>query len=490
MIRTKSLTIGLAAIAAVTAAMTAPAELGAATVVKRALVIGNAEYSKGALKNPLRDARAVGDALQSIGFKVTRQANLTTRRELRRAVNGFVDSIGPSDLALVFYAGHAVELKGKNYLLPVSFAASNEEDAVEDAYALDTLIGRLSKRRAGVNVVILDACRDDPFTRSWSRSVGSRGLREVEVSSGQSYLAFSTAPGSVASDGVGANSPFTAALVQEITQPGIDLDVMFRRVRARVRALTDNKQDPWSRNNLLGAVHLVPGAAPATAAVAPAVSTPVATPSPPSGAGRFGVEFVYSKPAGIELGRTEVTLAQYKACVAAGDCKKDSFRTRSDARYCNWGYDDRGEHPMNCVTWYGARDFCAAAGGRLPTEQEWEAEASDGGRRAYPWGSQAASCALAVMDDGRTTATAGAETDGCGHDSTAKVCSRSAGASVSKLCDMSGNVWEWTSTEEVGSRVLRGGSWLVDVLNYLRAAGRVRRVPSLWYYDVGFRCAR
>ena len=483
-------TTGRAALLVALVAGTVTPLVAQATVVKRALVIGNAKYTKGALNNPPNDASAVARTLRSIGFVVT-QKNDLTRTQTRAAVNGFVTALGPSDLALVFYAGHAVELKGKNYLLPVNFAAQNEDDAVDDAYALDTLMSRLSRGRSGVNVVILDACRDDPFTRSWSRSASSRGLREVDQPAAQSYLAFSTAPGSTAADGSTNNSPYTTALIAQLTRPGVEIDLMFRNVRAHVRRLTANKQDPWSRNNLLGAVYLVPGAAPAAVAVATtAPSTPVATPSPPSGVGRFRVEFVHSKPAGIELGRTEVTVAQYEACVAAGACKKDSFRTRSDHKYCNWGHDDRGAHPMNCVTWYGARDFCAAAGGRLPTEQEWEAEASDGGRREYAWGSQAASCALAVMDDGKTKATAGAETDGCGHDSTAPVCSRSAGASVSKLCDMSGNVWEWTSTEEPGSRVLRGGSWGVVNQDSLRAAGRNRYDPTGRLYDIGFRCAR
>ena len=145
-------------------AASAPAHAGTA-VTKRALVISNANYANARLKNPPNDATSIAKVLSSIGFSVARYDNLT-RRGLRKATNAFVKTLGADDVALVFYAGHAVELKGKNYLLPVKFEAENEDDAVDEAYALDTLMGRLSRGRKGVNIVILDACRDDPFTRS------------------------------------------------------------------------------------------------------------------------------------------------------------------------------------------------------------------------------------------------------------------------------------------------------------------------------------
>ena len=136
---------------------------------------------------------------------------------------------------------------------------------------------------------------------------------------------------------------------------------------------------------------------------------------------------------------------------------------------------------MNCVTAYGADQFCKWAGGRLPTEQEWFAEASNRKTREYPWGSSKATCSRVVMDDGGI---------GCGKNRTWPVCSKAAGNSISGLCDMSGNVWEWTSSMEGGSRVLRGGSWDLDIQNSLRAAGRPWLVPTSRYRGIGFRCAR
>ena len=207
-------------------------------------------------------------------------------------------------------------------------------------------------------------------------------------------------------------------------------------------------------------------------------------------AGKAGIEWVSSQPAGLYFARTETTVEQYRACVRAGACKAEHHKTKSDAKYCNWGYGDRDEHPMNCVDWYGAEQFCEWAGGRLPTEEEWSAEASDGGTREYPWGTAAPTCAHCIMDDGQTKGSAGSETDGCGKDSTWPVCSKKAGNSVSGLCDMSGNVWEWTSSLDGSARVVRGGSWYYDNPRSLRAAARVRLVPDYGYSFYGVRCVR
>jgi len=196
------------------------------------------------------------------------------------------------------------------------------------------------------------------------------------------------------------------------------------------------------------------------------------------------IEWVYSKSAGIYFARSETTFAQYRGCVEAGKCESKHHRNKSDNKYCNWGHPGRDEHPMNCVDWYGAKQFCEWAGGRLPTEHEWEAEASSGGSRKYPWGGEKPSCSRCVMDDGG---------NGCGKKSTWPVCSKRRGDSVSGLCDMAGNVWEWTSSwynSEKAGRVLRGGSWHLDYPESFRASGRLWFDPDLRNYSCGFRCVR
>ena len=188
--------------------------------------------------------------------------------------------------------------------------------------------------------------------------------------------------------------------------------------------------------------------------------------------------WVFSRPAGIELTKTEVTVSQYEACLTDGPCKANSVRSGG---YCNRGLSGRDDHPINCVNWSGASSFCGWAGGRLPTADEWFAEASDGGRRMYPWGNDKVTCKLAVMSEGGA---------GCGKDRTWPVCSKELGNSVSGLCDMSGNVWEWTNNEEAGERVVRGGGWYYLDQGNVRASARFRLAPSGQYYVVGFRCAR
>jgi len=196
-----------------------------------------------------------------------------------------------------------------------------------------------------------------------------------------------------------------------------------------------------------------------------------------------GLQWVYSAPAKLDFAKTETTVSQYRACVEAGACSKENHSTKSDTSYCNWGHSERDDHPMNCVNWHGATQFCAWVGGRLPTEDEWYAEASNGGSRQYPWGDTEVTCDRAIWGDGKNT-------DGCGKDSTWPVCSKTTGNSFSGLCDMSGNVWEWTSTPEGSERVLRGGSWGNDGSTYLRASGRYGDDPGVRLYTVGVRCVR
>jgi len=208
-----------------------------------------------------------------------------------------------------------------------------------------------------------------------------------------------------------------------------------------------------------------------------------------------GIEWLYSKPAGIEFTKSVVTVAQYRACVEAGKCTKpktDLTWMRRRSMDYNWGKPDRKNHPVNGVSWDDARNYCAWAGKRLPTEAEWEKAARGTDGRMYPWGNQDASCERAVMY-------------GCGKERTRPVCSKKPGNSPYGLCDMAGNVYEWVADwyeeeyyesatsrnpgEPTGGkyRVVRGGSW-----NYpdVCASCRGRQKPSFKRYDAGFRCAR
>lgn len=201
----------------------------------------------------------------------------------------------------------------------------------------------------------------------------------------------------------------------------------------------------------------------------------------------------------------EVTVARYRACVAAGDCTPPLPHARNP--YCNYDAPGRDEHPVNCVDWQQARDYCARRGGRLPWEAEWEKAARGGTSTRYPWG-EAVSCTQAILDDGTTRGSAGAEPDGCGEDRTWPVASRSPNAQG--LFDMHGNVGEWTGNNyaadaltthyaagdlagpPTGARkVVRGGSWDENADN-LRSSYRNTKPPEqdgAIYGSIGFRCA-
>ena len=171
----------------------------------------------------------------------------------------------------------------------------------------------------------------------------------------------------------------------------------------------------------------------------------------------------------------------------ADACTSGNHRTRS-TQNCNYGNASRNDHPMNCVNWYGAGEYCTWVGARLPTVGEWYAEASNNGSRIYPWGdTPEASCTHCVMDD------PSAGGDGCGNDSTMRVGSKPLGDSVSGVSDLSGNVWEWVTTLSGSSsfRVICGGSWQsIYQSRDLRASARDDYVDHLNRSDdsIGFRC--
>lgn len=183
------------------------------------------------------------------------------------------------------------------------------------------------------------------------------------------------------------------------------------------------------------------------------------------------------------IDKTEVTVSAFRQCVHAGECRWETFKSIDDDDDCNWGHRDRDSHPMNCVNWFGAQDFCRFRGKRLPTNEEWEKAARGAKGLKYPWGNEPeATCAHAILDDGP---------DGCGRDSTWPVGSKPAGRSPYGIHDMAGNVHEWTSDwfEPNKTRSLRGGSWYDDP-EAARASARHRLPPAARKPSVGFRCAQ
>ncbi|MCW5747661.1 MAG: caspase family protein [Alphaproteobacteria bacterium] len=248
-----------------------------------ALVVGNGAYTHAAaLANPANDARAVAAALERLGFEVVSGYDLNNA-DLRKTVRAFADKLVGAEVAMFFYAGHGLQVGGDNYLIPVDAAIRSEADLDFNAVKLD-LITRQLDREAKVKIIMLDACRDNPFEKELSRSMGKtrsatvkKGLAEVS-NAGGTLIAFATDPGSVALDGDSQHSPFTAALLKHIEEPGIEIGLMMRRVTKDVFESTGERQRPWTNASLTGELYLKPGEtggitpAPASSAPAPSAS--------------------------------------------------------------------------------------------------------------------------------------------------------------------------------------------------------------------------
>ena len=236
-----------------------------------ALVIGISAYQNvPRLTNPARDAAAIGDVFQKAGFDVVDRRNDLSGAELRREIRDFANKTADADVAVVYYAGHGIEVDGTNYMIPIDAKLASDFDIEDETVSLDRILQSLNPARR-LRMVILDACRDNPFATtmkrgSASRSIG-RGLAKVEPTSTDTLIAFAAKAGAVAGDGSGENSPFTAALVKHIASPGLDLRLAFGRVRDEVLRNTGNRQEPFVYGSLGGETLSLGPAAPAPAPI-------------------------------------------------------------------------------------------------------------------------------------------------------------------------------------------------------------------------------
>ena len=248
----------------------------AAAEKRVALVVGNSNYTEvGTLPNPVNDANLISSALKSAGFEVILGVNVD-KREFDTRIRNFAALLENADVAIFFYAGHGLQVSGHNYLIPVDAHLQGERDLDFDAVNLDFIMKQMELGREDkTNIVFLDACRDNPFTRNLARSMGTRsvsigkGLAQVETGVG-TFIAYSTQPGNVALDGSGANSPFTAALSKHVREPGRDLTSVMIETRKDVLAATNGKQVPWDHSALTGEFYFQQQAAlPGSGATAP-----------------------------------------------------------------------------------------------------------------------------------------------------------------------------------------------------------------------------
>ena len=243
----------------------------AAAVKRIVLVIGNGAYEKvGALTNPPNDARLIARTLRGLGFEVIERID-ADQKTMKRALRDFgykLDAAGDDGVGLFYYAGHGLQVNGRNYLIPTSADIQRENDVGIESVAADSVLETMEYARNRLNIVIMDACRNNPYKRGFRSA--TRGLAKIQATRG-TLIAYATAPGNVAADGAGDNSPYTEALARAMNTPGLTVERMFKRVRNNVVKATNERQVPWESSSLVGADFYFKGGA-ASSAVTPTVS--------------------------------------------------------------------------------------------------------------------------------------------------------------------------------------------------------------------------
>ena len=514
---------------------------------RMALVIGNGAYKKAPLANAATDAELIAQRLQELKFEVLARYDLSLR-DMKRAVHEFADAIkaaGKDTVAFIYYAGHGVQVQGENYLVPVDENIKSEGDVDIDSVSVSSMMSMLNHAETSVNIVVFDACRDNPF--GYSRS-GQRGLARVDAPHG-SLVAFSTSPGASAEDGKDGHSPYSAALAQTIGEPGMRIEEVFKKVRIAVRDATGGKQTPWETTSLTGEFYAAgpkagttsaqapalaptqtpaPTPAPAPAPMAATAPGPRSTPAPLDGQGGFrdcpdcpemvalptGSFLMGSPEDEPERGRNEgpqhrvtiskpfaagkfpVTFEEWDACVAEGGC--EGHRPYDQG----WGHGDR---PVVNVNWREAQSYAAwlrrktGKAYRLPSEAEWEYAARAGTTTPFWWGTsistdQANYNGALVYGGGKR-----------GQKRSVSLPVKTFESNPWGLYQVHGNVWQWVEdcahdsyyeAPTDGSawmggnclvHIIRGGSWF-DGPAWLRSAERLGW--GIRMGNIGFRVVR
>jgi formylglycine-generating enzyme required for sulfatase activity len=455
----------------------------------------------------------MADVLKRVGFSVTLLPD-ADQQQMETAVDALSQQLRQGGVGLFYFAGHGVQVAGQNYLMPVRTSITAEEDVKYKAVAAGWVLDRMEAARNTLNILILDACRDAPFTRQWRST--TQGLATMQAGTGtDTLIAFATLPSQVAADGKERNSPFTKHLLQQLVVPGVLVEEVFKRVRTAVVQETGGKQRPQDWNASTQEFRFVEGAPtqpPSPPATEPRVAVgvyPPPTPSEPSKTFRngLGMEFVLipagefmmgsnngdsdEKPAHkvristpFYLGQYEVTQREWQAVMG-----QNPSHFKGEATL-----------PVENVSWEEVQEFLrrlnAREGGpryRLPTEAEWEYAARAGTSTAYSFGDserQLGEYAWYGEDLGGKTHPVGQKKP-----------------NAWGLYDMQGNVWEWVQdwygedtytsaavTDPQGPssgslRVFRGGSWINDARG-CRAANRHFDAPGDRVANLGVRLLR
>lgn len=520
--------------------------------VKRALIIGNKDYRTDPLANTLNDARDMAAKLRGLGFEVTLKENLPDEKAMKRAIREVTSQIRTGDVFLFYYSGHAMDVKGVNYLLPTQAEINKEVDVEYEALNFNLVLDEIEAARGQANLVILDACRNNPFVQRAVRSA-NKGLAITRSPSG-TYIIYATAPGKVASDNPsGRNGLFTQALLESLDTPGLTQDQVFRQTARKVRDASKGGQEPWAGGSLIDDFYFRPlsqatlapisamsSSTPQSVLALPMpqlsrrpVSLPVPqvthVPQPLQNQALFnslGMEFRRISAGGFmmgspssEKGRYDSEL-QYRVTLTEDYYMQTTEVTQGQWLAVMWNNPSyfKGDPnlPVEQVSWNDVQEFIQRLNQRgegqfrLPTEAEWEYAARAGTSSAYSFGNDARElhhygnfADKRVMGLNNTIDSWADHSVDDGYRTTAPVASYRPNAWG--LYDMHGNVYEWvqdwsgdypngSSTNPRGPgigayRVYRGGSWYGDVSD-VRSANRYYASPGESRSNLGFRLVR
>ncbi len=225
----------------------------AAPEKRTALVIGNSDYEIGNLTNPVNDAVDMASTLKRLGFEVILKKNIR-HRDMEEAIEDFGNRLKRGGVGLFYYAGHGIQINGVNYIIPIGAKIKKESDVKFEAVDANRILDEMGNANNGLNIIILDACRDNPLARNFRSS--NRGLAVISSAPEGSFISYATGPGQVAMDGEKRNSPYTAALLKYMNVPGLPIERVFKNVRISLESL---KQTPWELSSLKGEFFFTPG---------------------------------------------------------------------------------------------------------------------------------------------------------------------------------------------------------------------------------------
>ena len=479
-----------------------------------ALVIGNSAYKVSPLKNPVNDARDMANSLRGYGFSVIERNNLTVK-QIGSTLREFRSRLTAGSVALVFYAGHGIQIKGENYLPAVDADIVGEEDVPNQSLSTRQIMDVLSDAKSRMNLVFLDACRDNPFARSFRSS--SRGLGRENAPSG-TLISFATRPGSTAADGDGRNGLYTSVLLQQIKNTDQPIEQVLKRVVTGVKTASKGQQEPWMEGSIEGDFCF--GKCGVATAYASSSQQPVIDSIKPvqksfkdcedcpemvlipSGSYLMGSKF--DPFAKIQSSADE--LPQHNVSIRSFAIGK--FEVTQEQWYALMGnlpsnYKGRNL-PVEQISWDDAQEFISKLNTktgkkyRLPSESEWEYASRAGSVSLYHFGDDEKQLGLyAWYLDGSRAAPNSMQTHLVG-----EKLPNSFG-----LHDVYGNVWEWTQDcwnenyinapldespwldGDCNRRVVKGGSWFSNAQS-LRSANRGRALKSTRDSAFGFRVAR